>query len=116
MWLGQFGRHLQPPGTLGDAGREHFLLAADQRIELALRNPRARCDLERAGLGKAVFHERRERRVENAPARRNLIGSLLRFRCRSRRHDSRLTWYQSVPYIRTRWYRTVPTASKMHKE
>jgi hypothetical protein len=27
-----------------------------------------------------------------------------------------LTWYHSVPYGQSNWYRKVPTYSRMHKE
>src|SRR5258708_4653831 len=109
MGLGELGGHLQPLGAFGDAGREHLVLAANQRVELALRNPGARRDLERAGRGKAAFHERRKRRIENAPAGGNFVRGLQgRFRRRSRRHHFSLTWYLWVPYVQsngTIWYR-----------
>ena len=78
MRFGQAGGHLQPLGALADAGRQHFLFAADQRVELAFRNPRPGRDLQRRGLGKAALHERREGRIEDALARRGFVGLLAR--------------------------------------
>jgi len=52
---GQVSRHLKSLGALGDAGHEHFLFVADQRIELTLRNPCARGDLQRTGRRVARF-------------------------------------------------------------
>ena len=53
-----------------DAGDQHLLLTAEQRIELALGDSRARGDLQRRGLREALPGERRERRLQDASADR----------------------------------------------
>jgi len=55
--LGPVGLHPQPLGALADAGGQHLLLAAELRIELALGDPGAGRDFQRAGLGEATLHE-----------------------------------------------------------
>ena len=86
---GQVSRHLKSLGALGDAGHEHFLLVADQRIELAFRNPRASGDLQGTGCCVAAFRECPEGRLQDAAAHRGFIAVVgAASRHRSRRHDS----------------------------
>src|SRR5262249_28096274 len=70
-------------GALLDACGEHGVLAAEQRVEIALRDLGARCDLERAGAGKAALAEQRKRRLEHALAGRRPASAWLHAACRA---------------------------------
>src|SRR5262249_58521147 len=70
----QFERPAHAGGALLDARGQHRVLAAEQRVEVALRNLSARRDLKHAGAGKAAFAEHPECRLEHALADR-LFGS-----------------------------------------
>jgi hypothetical protein len=83
---GQVGGHLQSPGAFADACDQHFLLVANHRVKLAFRDACARGDLERAGCGIAILHERREGRLEDARANGGLVAGLLTRICLRQRH------------------------------
>src|SRR5262249_31323187 len=103
---GQVGRHVQPFGALADAGDQDFLLAADQRVEVSLRNAGPRRDLERAGRGVAALHEGGKGRLQDARAHCRLVAaSLAAPRCRRPHHpplDTGTTRYH-IGYG-TAWY------------
>jgi hypothetical protein len=74
------GGRLQSLGALPDACDQHLLFVAHQRVELSLRHPGARGDLEGAGRRVALLLECLECRVcrvEDTVAHRGFVGAVL---------------------------------------
>src|SRR5882724_4832892 len=69
--------HVKSLGALADAGDQHFLFVANPRVELSLRNARARGDLKRASRCVAALHERRKGRLKDALAHRAFVAAFL---------------------------------------
>src|SRR6185503_12319872 len=66
----QFGRQPHASGAISDARREHRLLIAEQRIQLALRYLSTCRDFQGARFGVAELHEGLHRGVQDSLTRR----------------------------------------------
>ena len=71
------GGRLKSSGALPDGRDQHLLFVANQRVQLSLRHPRARGDLERASRRVAALLEGLECGGQDALTHRRLVTAFL---------------------------------------